>query len=161
MVCVQVSFSDCENHVLGSACILVLPMWWLCAVFNSATTLSVCLCYFLRQMSQHCRDTTKSDRRTPFPEAHITNVRFCYSFGDPVCCDAFVSPMAWNCGRLATATSIFCSIADAFVTRCRLFVIRHNDASNFANWCSWSFCLRRRGVGDNQRFDFVGKAQKG
>ena len=47
--------------------------------------------------------------------------------------------MAWNCGRLATATSIFCSIADAFVTRCRLFVIRDNDALNFANWCSWSF----------------------
>ena len=57
----------------------------------------------------------------------------CSSFGDPVCCDALVSPIAWNCGRLATATSIFCSIADAFVTRCRLFVIRDNDASNFAN----------------------------
>ena len=113
---------------------------------------------FFARVSQHCRDTTHSDRRTPSPE----DVRFCRrSIGDPVCCDAFVSPMAWNCWRLATATSIFCSIADAFVTRCRIFVIRDNDASNFANWCSWSFCLRRRGVGDNQRFDFVGKAQKG
>ena len=70
-------------------------------------------------------------------------------------------PMAWNCWRLATATSIFCSIAGAFVTQCRLFVIRHNDAVSFANWYSWSFCQRKRGVGDNQCFDFVGKAQKG
>ena len=26
-------------------------------------------------MSQHCRDTTKSDRRTPFPEAYIAIIR--------------------------------------------------------------------------------------
>ena len=122
---------------------------------------------FFARVSQHCRDTTKSDRRTPFPEAFIATIRHQKMF-------AFVTlhsetqsvvtqlclPKPWNCGRLATATSIFCFIADAFVTRCRLLAIRQNDASNFANWCSWSFCLRRRGVGDNQCFDFAGAAPK-
>ena len=118
--------------------------------------------------SPECHDIVETPQKVTgalrFQKRHLSSpedVRLCYpSFGEPVCCDAFVSPMAWNCGRLATATSIFCSIADAFVTRCRLFVIRDNDASNFANWCSWSFVCEGVASATTSASILLGKRKK-